>query len=308
MGNIITIIVTHNGSRWIYNCINSILNSNLKIDIICIDNFSTDDTVDVIKSNFSDIIIIENNENLGFGQANNIGLRYAIKNYYDYIFLLNQDAYVENDTIYKLVQASKNNLEFGILSPIHLNGEGNRLDLNFSNYISEYKCGSFISDFILAKLRKEVYDLPFVNAAAWLLPLNTIKTIGGFDPLFFHYGEDDNYCQRVLYHGLKIGIVPDTYVFHDRSQLVKKIDRYENLVVFEKSFKVKCANVNESFQKNISWEIKEIKKKFFISFLSFNIFGFLKWFKFYSHVKSIIPHTEKSRKINEKIGSNYLNG
>ena len=54
-----------------------------------------------------------------------------------------------------------------------------------------------------------------VNAAAWLIPKKTLEIVGGFSPLFFLYGEDDNYCQRVKFHNLKIGICPGSYIKHD---------------------------------------------------------------------------------------------
>ncbi len=57
-----------------------------------------------------------------------------------------------------------------------------------------------VKDEELEYLIKDVYDFNFISAAAWLLPINTLKMIGGFDPIFFHYGEDENYCQRIKYH------------------------------------------------------------------------------------------------------------
>ena len=62
----------------------------------------------------------------------------------------------------------------------------------------------FISDAYLCQLKNE-YPLLFVNAAAWLMSVECIKNIGGFDTsLFVHYGEDSNFCQRMKYHDFKI--------------------------------------------------------------------------------------------------------
>jgi GT2 family glycosyltransferase len=88
-----------------------------------VDNNSADDTVNFIKANYPEVTLLEQNKNLGFGKANNIGISLAMKNEADYVFLLNQDAWVQPDTIEKLVSAHQREPQFGILSPMHLNGK-----------------------------------------------------------------------------------------------------------------------------------------------------------------------------------------
>ena len=209
------IIVTYNGMQWIDTCLKSIVNSSTKLDIIVIDNNSSDGTVSYIKKQYPEVIVLEQETNLGFGKANNLGMSYALNNNCDYVFLLNQDAYLEVDSIGRMIEVHKENSEYGILSPIHLNGEDNKLDKNFSNYLRYDSNNYFYHDAIKQQLNS-VYPVPFVNAAAWLLPVSTLKRIGGFDPIFFHYGEDDNYCQRVLFHSLKTGVVTNALIRHDR--------------------------------------------------------------------------------------------
>ena len=92
---------------------------------------------------------IQQTNNLGFGKANNIGIKKALDLGVDYVFLLNQDAYLVGDTIKDLIMIHQSNLDYGILSPIHLNGKGNKLDRNFSYYLSYDKNKHFYSDFIL---------------------------------------------------------------------------------------------------------------------------------------------------------------
>ncbi|MCX5900139.1 MAG: glycosyltransferase, partial [Proteobacteria bacterium] len=68
-------------------------------------------------------------------------------------------------------------------------------------------------DAVLGHLHK-IYDVPFVNAAAWLMRRSLLETVGGFDPIFFMYGEDNDYCVRARHHGFKIGITPEARIFH----------------------------------------------------------------------------------------------
>lgn len=210
------IVVTYNGAHWVEKCFASLANSNIPLTVLAIDNASSDGTPEQIKKQFPHVELIETGANLGFGKANNIGLIKAMENNADYVFLLNQDAWIEPDTIEKLIEVSQDRPEFGILSPLHMNGSGTALDTNFAYWISPAGgCQNLLSD-VITKNLDTVYDAKYVNAAAWLLSKQCLAKVGGFDPIFPHYGEDDDYLNRTLYHGLKIGVVPQVRIYHDR--------------------------------------------------------------------------------------------
>jgi len=210
MDKTLIIIITYNGQVYIKQCLDGIYD-NKAYDIFIIDNGSTDKTIDIIKNDYPKVQAIKNKENIGFGQANNIGLSYALKNNYDYVALLNQDTKVDLDTLNDLIATSKLYPNYGILSPLHY-FTNHVLQKSFSNHIKANS--SLVEDIENRLFTKEIYDLPFVNAAIWMMNIDCIKKVGGFCPAFFHYGEDDNYCHRVLYHGFKIGIVPSLSAFH----------------------------------------------------------------------------------------------
>ena len=238
-----TIIVTYNGLKWIDKCLTSLLLSDYKVKIIVIDNLSTDGTPEYISKNFSHVHLIKSKENVGFGKANNIGIIKACQDGSDYFFLLNQDAWVENDTIRKLVTHLHKSPEYGLISPMHLNGEGTALDYNFSNYISPWACKNLYSDIFLNNIKDEIYEIQFVNAAAWLISKECIEKVGGFSPVFFQYGEDDNYIHRVLYHGFKIGIYPLTRIFHDRENRIL-LNPDQNIGLEKRHILIKYSNPN----------------------------------------------------------------
>lgn len=213
---IFVIVVTYKGKQWYDRCFGSLRISTCPVTTVVVDNNSADGTVEYIKKVYPEIILFESDRNLGFGQANNKGVRYALDNGCDYVFLLNQDAWVEYDTLANLIQVSGNNSDFGILSPLHLTVDKDHFENGFLNFIADYRNFDrrFMEDLYFNRLQN-VYEAHYVNAAAWLLPRKTLQTVGGFDPIFFHYGEDDNYMDRVLYHGLKIGICPYSRIVHD---------------------------------------------------------------------------------------------
>lgn len=215
------ILVTYNAQNWLSRCLNNVFNSTELPRIFIFDNASTDSTLKII-SNFSqeNIYLIKSDTNLGFGAANNICIRKAYDEGFKYFFLVNQDVYIQPNTIEILLKYFATPNKIGILSPIHLNGNGTRLDKNFSFQLGNVHDNEFLQDLYFNRL-ENTYFVPFVNAACWLITRKTVEIVGGFDPLFFHYGEDDNYCQRVVYHGLEIAITTQTSILHDRKEKSK---------------------------------------------------------------------------------------
>lgn len=252
---ICAVIVTYNGKNWMHKCITSLKNSSVPVEIIIIDNGSDDGTQDIIKQ-YPEINFIQSEVNLGFGKANNKGIEIALDKQADYIFLLNQDAWVEENTIASLLDVAKNNPVYGVISPIHLNGNYSGLDLNFSKQLAPETCPSFYSDLYVKQL-KPLYEVKFVNAAAWFISASCIKKVGFFEPLFFLYGEDNNFLQRVGYHHFKIGVTPLCTICHDREIRQGNFNE-KGIKIWERTFSlIVLLNINESYTKSIVLFFKE---------------------------------------------------
>lgn len=208
--SVCVIIVSYNFEPWIHQCIPSVRNSSLPATIVVIDNGSGDATCEILQKEYPDVMLIETHENLGFGKGNNIGLDYAIKGGFDYVFLLNQDAWITSDTLEILIAAAEKNKEYGILSPVHLNGKGGATDFGFSEYTGLKNREDAL------QLPAEVTEYTFINAAMWLIPVSVIKEVGVFAPLFAHYGEDRNYVHRLQKKGYRLGLVKSATGVHGR--------------------------------------------------------------------------------------------
>ena len=229
MNKLLTIIVTYNGMQWLERCLASVRNSETHSDIFIVDNGSTDGSIEYIKNNYPEAILIESKENLGFGRANNLGFKYAVKNGYENVYLLNQDAWIEPGLLGRMVDVARLNPEYGILSPLQVNREQTKLDKNFSSWIP----AALSSDLLCGCSLKDVYETKFTMAAHWLIPVSKLHIVGGFSPAFRHYGEDNNLIDRMHFKGFKNGIVPSVKGVHDREfrPLSKGKSQYINYVL-----------------------------------------------------------------------------
>lgn len=305
MDSIYIIIVTYNGMKWLRKC----LTSTKPYPVIVIDNYSTDNTVEYIKRNYPKVKLLKQKENLGFGQANNVGISYALEHGAKYVFLLNQDVYLEPGCIEKLVATQRKTPEYGLLSPLHLNGQGNKLDHYFSIYINYEANPDIYSDYILNRPKKAIYSVPFINAAGWLISKKCLETVGGFDPIFFHYGEDENYCQRVHYHGFKIGVCPEAKLKHDReARKAKKIqpgssEYFDNIA---KSLKSKFANINKSYKGELLEMAEKRKIAFRKSLFKLNFEKARYYNREVKMLKKVHVEIIKSRSVILKKGLHYL--
>lgn len=259
--SIFVVIVTYNGEQWYDRCLGSLRKSIIPLQIVIVDNASTDKTVEYIQREYPETILIRLEKNIGFGQGNNKGIQYALSRGADYIFLLNQDAWIEPDTIKQLIDIHTKHTEYGLLSPIHLTADKNAIEPLLLERIVNFQVTDpqLMNDLYFNTLQ-DVYNTKYVNAAAWLLPRKTIETVGGFDPLFFHYGEDDNYLHRIFYHHFKVGICPKTHIVHDCKTERKLYDDNESRILMM----IRYSDVNQQF----SFE-KEMLHYFRIAITSF---------------------------------------
>lgn len=295
-----TIIVTYNAMPWIDRCLISLRNSTKSSIPVVIDNASSDGCVKYIRENYPEVVLFPQKKNLGFGRANNIGFKYALENHADYVLLLNQDASLHPKALELLLQQSDG---VSLLSPMHFNGEGTRLDYNFkSTLLQSAKENDLMDDLILNKCIAQ-YQVEMVCAACWLLPISLLKTIGGFDPLFFHYGEDDNYLHRLKFHDIKRKVIPQAFMYHAR-------ERQGNMKAFRskiilRHFLMLGANVNLGFWERLLGYLRVMKKCYFEYLPAGRYFpgNFIYSFVFYSIKFSQVI---KSRQINRNKGENWL--
>lgn len=304
IAKIFVIIVTYKGHLWYERCFKSLRDSELPVQTLVIDNASNDGTVEYIRAHFPDIHLIESKENLGFGRANNLGMRYALDNGADYVFLLNQDAWIEPNTMGELVRIAEKYPEYGILGPVQVNKERTKVLNGVIQFLinPDNVNHKLFSDLIMGNV-EEVYPVAEINAAAWLLPRKTLEIVGGFDPIFLHYGEDWNYMSRVLYHNMKIGLLPDVLVVHDCEDRVEQKKGYS--ATFDKWLLQRATDILYPDTHPLQM-IKNYRKQAISKLLTLHKHTFVENWNAYRFLKINLNKIMLSRTENAKKKANWL--
>lgn len=210
------IILQYNNSADTVSCLTSVIDSDYEnFGVLVIDNGSTSEHVERIKNFILQRPIPRakfqsSNVNRGYSGGNNIGIKYALENNADYIWILNNDIEVGKDSLAKLVEAGASDPKAGILGPIL--DEGNR------------KVGGGKIKWLKPELRHfrsepqgldyELEDDEYLPGAAWLIKAEVIGKIGLLDERYFLYFEDAEYSRRTHRAGYKLKIAAQALVHH----------------------------------------------------------------------------------------------
>ena len=178
------IILNWNGLKDTIECLESVKKIDYpNYEIIVVDNASVDGSPEKLKELFPDITLIRNKENLGYAGGNNVGIRYALKNNAEYIFVLNNDTVVVDKDILKILVKTANLYpDAGVFGPkICLYDEPNKIGFS-PTYWDKRKC-----TFILKKYYDydEVVEIDDIRGCAIFFKREVVEKIGLFDSKFF---------------------------------------------------------------------------------------------------------------------------
>jgi GT2 family glycosyltransferase len=215
VSQVAVVIVTYNGSPWIEGCVESCLKQSCSPWIWVVDNASTDGTADRVKSRFAAARVIRLNSNVGFGMGNNVGIAAALTAGADFVLLLNQDALLAEEALTSLLAFMHEHPEVEVSSPLHCSPDFSRVDCRtYTGYLSRF-ASDWLCDAAMGQ-SKDWYRIRGINAAVWMVRSATFRRVGGFDPLFFMYAEDDDLIARLAHHKAVFGLVPAIRALHLR--------------------------------------------------------------------------------------------
>jgi glycosyltransferase involved in cell wall biosynthesis len=214
------IIVTYNGAPWIRGALDSLRKSEIPTIPVVVDNASTDDSVAIVRREYPEAVLVEQGSNTGFGRGNNVGISLALARGADYIFLLNQDAFITPTALGSLVEFLEQHPEYSVATPLHCSPDLNSLDLRTQRGFLHRYVPEYLSDACLGKA-KEFYEIRGINAAAWMVRSAAFMRAGGFDPIFFMYGEDVDLIARFAYLGERFALLPASRIVHLRERCAR---------------------------------------------------------------------------------------
>jgi hypothetical protein len=218
--NYLIVLLNYNNWQDTVECINSLKNCGVKdSNILVIENCSSDDSVKKLKTESPEVSIIELNKNLGFTGGNNVGIKYALDNNYDYAIALNNDTIVESrDSIRILIAEMDNNPDVTIgtgrifyypqkdlvwfdggklikwkASAIHYNFRQNKHDI---------------------KLNNKNMEIDFISGCFMCIRLKDFSKLGYMDENFFIYLDDIEYSARAIKNNLKLMYFHKVVIYH----------------------------------------------------------------------------------------------
>lgn len=238
------IIVSYNVKTYLQHCIASVKKASegLDTEIFIVDNNSMDGSADMVAAEFPDVFLIANKNNLGFGKANNQALK---KSTGRYVLFLNPDTLVEESTFSSLVDFMDNHKNIGLCGPRILNSDGT-LQLacrrsfpspsvalpKLLGLSSLFPNSKWLAKYNLTYLDpNESYEVDAVSGSFMFCRGDLVRKMGGFDEIFFMYGEDLDLCRRFQLDGYKIFYNPVTTIIHHKGESSKSAP-FDSLMAF----------------------------------------------------------------------------
>ncbi|MCX7982644.1 MAG: glycosyltransferase family 2 protein [Syntrophales bacterium] len=232
------IIVNYNTKELLAACLKTLPEGveGLSRQVIVVDNGSTDGSGEMIKTQFPEVILIENKANLGFSRANNLGAQNASG---DALLFLNSDTLIKKNAISILYRTLMESEFTGIVGPKILNvqGQPTRSYMRFLTLPMLFAGSDKLSQFINVeryRLHYTQYDfthrraVPWLSGACLLVKRPVFVEVGGFDEAYFFYCEDMDLCLQVSKKGYQIIYEPSAEIIHlfGGSSKEKKEDLY----------------------------------------------------------------------------------
>lgn len=211
------ITVTYNNAKYLVEFVESVLaDAPLESELVIVDSYSTDETVDILKKFGKKIILIESPENIGFGKGSNLGIANSTG---EYVLFLNPDTRVYKNTLRDLLKFLEEHPSIGLVAPALIQQGG-----SFQPSVRKLPTlwGAFQEYYLGVKRAYEAYipegkvpiQVESVVGASMMMRRDVYKKSGGFKEKFFMYYEDLDLCRTFAKMGLKIYYLPEVKIEH----------------------------------------------------------------------------------------------
>ena len=227
------IILSYNTSGLLKACLSAVLESNgfegKELEIVVVDNNSSDNSVEMVRKEYPDIKLIRNKKNLGFSAGNNIGIKNSSGKF---LTLLNSDTLVEPDSLISVLKAMENDRSIGAATCLLQMADGKIDPASHRGFPTPWNSLSYFLGFEKLfpnsrffggyhqgwKNLKIAHEVDCISAAFMMVSGEVIDKVGLLDERFFMYGEDIDWCLRIKQAGYKIFFYPGVKTLHLKRQ------------------------------------------------------------------------------------------
>ncbi|MEA1986528.1 MAG: glycosyltransferase [Candidatus Marinimicrobia bacterium] len=244
------ITVSYNVKNFLHQCLLSIgkATNNISAEIFVVDNNSIDGTCEFVRSEFPNVKLISNKENLGFGKANNLALKKAQGKY---TLFLNPDTIIQEDTLEVMFDYLEKNSQVGLAGCKILNADGTLQLASRRSFPSPltampkllglsklFPKNKFFGKYNLTYLDpNESYNVDAVSGSFMFARTDLLQELGGFDETFFMYGEDLDLCYRIKEKKYEVHFVAETKIIHYKGESSKNVP-FDSILNFYKAMDI----------------------------------------------------------------------
>lgn len=249
---VLVFIPTYHGWEDTKECIDTLKKSTYKnFDVLVADNSEDSEDAKELRKCFPKLKIIENRKDLGLCDANNQGIEYAIKNDYDYVWILNNDVSFDKDCLKEMIDLIKTNKNVGVIGP-----KSYRYGTKMLQPIARMYKPLIAS--LVKKIGEEedrgqfdkVEEVDYLWGGSLLINIESLKEVGMYDPEYFLYYEPLDLQLRIKNAGYKILYCPEAKMWHkigksqptsrtfdyyaarNRFLIVKKFNKFHEKLIF----------------------------------------------------------------------------
>lgn len=250
MPTVSIVVLNWNGKVFLKDCLDSLKRVTYpKIEVIIVDNNSTDGSQAFIKKHYSEFTLVENKKNYGFAKGNNIGWKISKG---EYILFLNNDTTVTPDFLQPLLNDFKKNPKIGCLQPqIRIMKDKKLIDsagsfMMFTGFLYHY---GFRKKCLLEKYNRQ-REIFSAKGACIVFPRKVLQRVGVFDEDFFIFFEETDLCFRVWLAGYTVVYEPESVIYHFVGGDTTASDSYK----YERRMYLVFKNMTCSYLKNFGTE------------------------------------------------------
>mgnify|MGYP000323579069 CR=1 FL=1 len=242
-------------------CIDTLRQVNYpRVRVLVIDNASPENEGTILMQKLSKDEFLQLPNNIGYAGGNNVGFQVAMKEGADYILVLNPDVRLRPDSLSCYIQELETDSTIGALNSIQVLDDGYTIDDKFRRGIFDNH------NFPVPDLKTEnsqQWEVRTLYGAALMLPVDTIKKVGGFDPLYFAYGEEEDFCRRIKYHGLRLVVTGRAPVRHLRTKENEgAVDDFRLFLRLKGAYLFKLKDPTRAFRQSLKIVARDILEAF----------------------------------------------